>query len=149
MRVEPIARETLNRVIATQASLHIFSYAALVEENVSRRTPGRGTFFIDNDWRMMRWYRNYAEATRRNEARLVALAEATGGRIIQPNSTGEAVEMASEVWRDIGAQYVVTYTPRRPLTGTGGAERRRIGVFPRRVGLRLLSLRSHVITPGT
>ena len=149
MSIEPIARESLNQIIATQATVHIFSYAALVEEVVSRRTPGRGTFFIDNDWQMMRWYRNYAAATRQNEARLVALAEATGGRIIQPDSIEEAVEMANGVWRDIGAQYVVTYTPRRPLAESSGAERRRIGVFPRRVALRLISLRSHIATPAT
>jgi VWFA-related protein len=149
MRVEPIAREILNRIIATQATVHIFSYAALVVETVSRRTPGRGMLFIDNDWQMMRWYRNYAAATRQNESRLVALAEATGGRIIQPASTAEAVEMTNSVWRDIGAQYVVTYTPRRPLDESSGTEQRRISVFPRRVGLRLISLRSHIVAPAT
>ena len=46
---------------------------------------------------------------------------------------------AREAARDIGAEYVVTYRPKRPLAAAKQGEYRRIEVASRRVGLSLRS----------
>ena len=81
------------------------------------------------------------------EQRLAKLAEETGGRIQLATQPGEMVRQADEVARDIGAQYVVTYTPKRPLASAQSGEYRRVEVASRRVGLRLRSRRGYVATP--
>lgn len=57
--------------------------------------------------------------------------------------------MAGKVSRDVGAEYVVTYTPLRPFRrdGVDGGERRRADVRARRMGLQLFTLRSVVTAP--
>jgi VWFA-related protein len=64
----------------------------------------------------------------RGEARLKSLTDETGGRLRQPDSEeGMSVEAAS-VAREIDSQYVVTYSPKRPLRKAGATEYRRIHV---------------------
>ncbi len=148
-------KSAVKRLIATQASLHVFSFAALVEQVVRRRNGpvifgggGSRLLTIDTDFEMRRWFQNYARAARQNEQRLVALAQDAGGRIFMPQSTAEIVKNGIEVARDIGAQYVVSYTPARPFASIGAAQTRRVSVFPRRAGLRLLALRNSVSNPN-
>ena len=55
------------------------------------------------------------------------------------------VAQATEVARAIGAEYVVTYQPKRPLAEATPGEYRRIEVASRRVGLSLQSRRGYVV----
>ena len=102
---------------------------------------------IDLDRQMRRWYKKYAEATEQSERRLASLAEETGGRLLLPETTEEMIRQGNEVARDIGAQYVVTYAPKRPLVTAKAGEYRRLEVAPRRSGLSLRSRRGYIAVP--
>ena len=81
----------------------------------------------------------------RGEARLKSLTEETGGRLRSPNSEeGMSVEAAS-VAREIDSQYVITYSPKRPLRRAAATEYRRIHVGARRQGLTLRARRGYVV----
>jgi acyl-CoA reductase-like NAD-dependent aldehyde dehydrogenase len=96
---------------------------------------------------MRRWFRKYAQAIKQRDEQLANLAEETGGRIFIPTSTEEILTQADKISRDIRAQYVITYAPKRAFANEGGRERRSIEVFARRAGLEVFSLRNRVIIP--
>ena len=133
--------EALGRVTATQATAHVIAYSAAARAAVKTRNSN----LLDLDFEMKRWRKQYAEATKRNDERLALLVREMGGRLLLPLSEGEAVELAAEMARDIGAQYVVTYAPKRPFADA--AERRSVRVSSRKIGLRLTSPRTHVRPP--
>jgi VWFA-related protein len=99
---------------------------------------------IDTDRAMRRWYKKYSDSTKTNEQRLASLVEETGGQILLPTMSDDLLAQADAVSRDIGAQYVVTYRPTRPLALAKKGEYRRIEVAPRRTGLRLRSRRGYI-----
>lgn len=101
---------------------------------------------IDLDIAMRRRRQQYEEATKQSEQWLASLAEETGGRISSPASTEEMIEQGEEVAREIGAQYVVTYTPKRPLASASAGEYRNIKVAARRAGLQVRARRGYVVT---
>jgi len=170
--------EAVKQLNAAQATVHIISYTAAVRAAIERRNSGgifRGgsgsqreampvpdptmppgqtrnpsvTFgTIDLDRKMRRWYEKYSDDTRRSEERLTRLADETGGRILLAAKTDEMIGQADEVARDIGAQYVITYAPKRPLASAPSGEYRRVEVASRRVGLRLRTRRGYVVTPA-
>src|SRR5215208_781907 len=81
----------------------------------------------------------------RGEARLKTLTEETGGLLRQPASEeGMSLEAAS-VAREIDSQYVVTYSPKRPLRRASATEYRRIHVGARRQGLTLRARRGYIV----
>jgi VWFA-related protein len=108
------------------------------------RTPSFKIFTIDTDRAMRRWYKKYAEGTKANEQRLISLAEETGGQLLQSETTDDLLKQADVVARDIGAQYVVTYTPKRPLATARVGEYRRIEVAPTKTGVRLRTRRGYI-----
>jgi VWFA-related protein len=82
---------------------------------------------------------------KRGEARLKSLTEETGGLLRQPASEeGMGLEAAS-VAREIDSQYVVTYSPKRPLRKAAATEYRRIHVGPRRQSLTLRARRGYIV----
>jgi hypothetical protein len=95
---------------------------------------------------MRRWFKNYARATKQREEQLQTLARETGGRVLLPSTSEEIVSLAEKVARDIGAQYVVTYSPKRPFDSAKG-ERRSAVAHSRKIGLQLFSLREVVVGP--
>ncbi|MDT4895105.1 MAG: Ca-activated chloride channel [Acidobacteriota bacterium] len=109
------------------------------------RTPSFKLMTIDTDRAMRRWYKKYAEGTKANEQRLVQLAEETGGQLLLPETADDLLKKADEVAHDIGAQYVVTYTPKRPLASATAGEYRKIEVAPRRTGVRLRTRRGYIV----
>jgi len=154
IRAEEIPKEALRRLTATQASVHVFGFAALVKEFVKYRNnpvsvggTGRTVrVVIDTDQQMRNWFKNYARAMKQREEQLRALASETGGRVLLPADSGEIISLSEKVARDIGAQYVVTYSPKRPFD-SGVTERRKAEARSRRVGLQLFSLREVVVGP--
>jgi VWFA-related protein len=168
--------EAIKQLMGAQATVHIISYTAGVRSAIEQRNssgrlrggngqqrealpipdpgmpPGQtrnpsitfGT--IDLDRAMRRWYKKYADDTRQSEQQLARIAEDTGGKILLATKSDEMIRQADEVARDIGAQYVVTYTPKRPLASAPSGEYRRVEVASRRVGLRLHSRRGYVVT---
>jgi VWFA-related protein len=139
----------VKQLAATQASVHVIAYSAISRQAIKgRNSMLSGLPVIDLDFKMKRWFKNYAEETKRNDQRLQTLAQETGGRLFLPDSTKDAIAQVDQVGHDILAQYVITYQPRRPFASTAGTERRRIRVLPRRAGLHLQSLRSSIATPS-
>jgi hypothetical protein len=101
---------------------------------------------ITFDPQMRKLKKAYENAMKRTEPRLAKLADETGARLRAPESADEMVNQAEEIARDIGAQYVVTYQPKRPLSGSAPGEYRRIQVSTRRIGLQLRTRRGYVVT---
>ncbi len=87
----------------------------------------------------------YEREMKKGEERLASLAEETAGRMWLPATTEEMLTQGSEVAREIGTQYVVTYTPKRPLASAAPADYRRLTVAPRRLGLQLRARRGYVV----
>lgn len=157
IRADEIAKDAVRGLLASQASVHVFCFASMVEKAVNYRnnpvgfggTTNSVRVVIDTDFEMRRWFKNYALAAKRREAQLAELAREAGGRVLLPQTSEEALELAGKVSRDVGAQYVVTYTPLKPFRrdGEDGGERRRADVRARRMGLQLFTLRSVVTAP--
>jgi VWFA-related protein len=81
----------------------------------------------------------------RGETRLKNLTEETGGRILMPDSVEGMMIEGAGVAREIDSQYVVTYSPRRPLRRAAATEYRKVHVGARRQGLTLRSRRGYVV----
>ena len=113
----------------------------------STRTPVFKIGSIDTDVAMRRKRKEYERATHDSEKQLTIIAQDSGGRIVIPDSTDNLLAQADTIARDIGAQYVVTYRPTRPLSAAKPGEYRRVEVASRRVGLYLRSRRGYVV-PG-
>jgi VWFA-related protein len=111
------------------------------------RNPSFKLGSIDLDRQMRRWYKRYSDSAKASEERLVALAGETGGQILLPSSKEAMLAQGEEVARDIGAQYVITYRPKRPLAEARAGEYRRIEVAARRTGLLLRARRGYIVTP--
>ncbi|HEY0081765.1 MAG TPA: VWA domain-containing protein [Pyrinomonadaceae bacterium] len=93
---------------------------------------------------MARMRKAYERAMKRGEETMRTLAADTGGRLWIPLSTEDLALQGSEVAREIGTQYVVTYTPTRPLASSSATETRRVTVLPRRGGLQVRTRRIYV-----
>src|SRR5215203_3869900 len=81
----------------------------------------------------------------RGEARLKTLTEETGGRLRQPDSEEGMSVDAAGVAREIDSQYVVTYSPKRPLRRAAPTEYRKLHVGARRQGLTLRARRGYIV----
>ncbi len=112
----------------------------------STRSPSFGVT-INFDPAMRKVRRAYEADTKKSEQWLTELAEETGGRIFLSKTGDEMIAKSDEVAREIGAEYVVTYRPTRPLAAAQPGEYRKVEVASRRVGLYLRSRRGYVV-PG-
>ena len=168
--------EAVKKLIAARATVHIISYTEFVRQksetktgslaarqktNASdpirmsdptlppgtTRTPmyGIGVRF---DPAMRKQRKAYEAEVKKSQQELSNVAEETGGKLILPKSSEEMLAQSNEVARAIGAEYVVTYRPKRPLADAGQGEYRRIQVQSRKVGVTLQARRGyHVPTP--
>jgi VWFA-related protein len=166
--------DALKQLAAARATVHVISYTTFVRQSsdhrdvklVTKNNPIAGDPVITNDPTLppgtnrggptfgvgvtfdpaMRKRRKAYEAeTKKSEKWLTALAEETGGTIFLPTSTDQMIAQGEEAAREIGAEYVVTYRPTRPLADARPGEYRRIEVASRRVGLYLRSRRGYVV----
>src|ERR1051325_3573617 len=164
--------EAIRKLIAARATVHIISYTEFVRQKSDKPSsivagprppnadPIRATdptqppgttrqpsysVRITFDPAMKRRRKAYEAEVTKSEQALKSVAEETGGRILLPVSSAEMLAQANEVARAIGAEYVVTYRPKRPLAGASPGEYRRIEVASRRVGLSLQSRRGYVV----
>ena len=99
---------------------------------------------VDTDFEMRKKRDAYKEATIQAESWLRGLAEETGGLAFVPRTTAEMGPEADEIAREIDSQYVVTYTPKRPLAEAAVEEYRRINVGPGVGGLHVRARRGYV-----
>ncbi len=104
--------------------------------------PGAGSVTFDPQMKRIR--KAYERAMQRGEQQMKVLTAETGGRIYLPSTDEELIAEGADVAREIGSEYVLTYTPKRPLADAPPDEYRRIQVVPRRSGLTLRSRRGYV-----
>ncbi|MGZ8844204.1 MAG: VWA domain-containing protein, partial [Pyrinomonadaceae bacterium] len=110
----------------------------------STRMPSFGVS-VRFDPAMRRRRKAYEAETVNSEKWLTELADETGGRIVLPKTIEEMIAEGDKIARDIGAQYIVTYRPKKPLASAAPGEYRRIEVGSRRVGLYLRSRRGYFV----
>jgi len=163
----------MRALVAARATVHIISYTQFVRQKGDQKDaklstgqrpvsndpiaatdptlpPGttRSPVFgvgIRFDPAMRRQRKAYEAELKKSEQALQNVAEETGGKWELPLNSDEMLAQAGEVARAIGAEYVVTYRPKRPLAEATPGEYRRIEVASRRVGLSLHSRRGYVV----
>jgi len=168
--------QALTELIAARATVHIISYTEFVRQKSDKKSspvvagqrppssdpitatdptlpPGttRSPSFgiaIRFDPAMRRMRKAYEDEVKKSQQALKTVAEETGGKWLLPLNSQEMFAQATQVARAIGAEYVVTYRPKRPLAEAKPGEYRRIEIASRRVGLSLQSRRGYVV-PST
>jgi VWFA-related protein len=166
--------EGLKRLMAARATVHVISYTEFVRQKKEGRPsdvtvgprpnssdpirstdptqpPGttRSPSFgigIRFDPPMRRQRKRYEGEVQKSQQMLINVAQETGGQIFLPKNSEEMLAETKEVARDIGAEYVVSYRPKRPLANARRGEYRKIEVASRRVGLSLRSRRGYVVS---
>ncbi len=166
--------QAFKTLAAARATVHIISYTELVRQKAAKkpespairqvptshdpitsndptqapgttRSPAYVLGSITFDPAMRRQRKAYEAELKKSQQTLTGLADETGGRIYLPKTGDEMIAEAKEAAREIGAEYVVTYRPKRPLAAAEQGEYRRIEVASRRVGLNLRSRRGYVV----
>ena len=163
----------MRTLIAARATVHIISYTKFVTQKSDTKNskiitgqrsttsdpitatdptlpPGttRSPSYsvrIPFDPAMKRQRKAYEVEVKKSEVVLQNVAEETGGKWMLPVNSQEMMAEAGEIARAIGAEYVVTYRPKRPLAEAKAGEYRRIEVASRRVGLNLQARRGYVV----
>lgn len=166
--------DAVKNLIAARATVHIISYTEFVRQKSDKKDtrtvsagprpkssdpisatdptmpPGvnRSPSFgigISFDPAMRRQRKAYENDVKKSQRVLKDVAEETGGKLMLPINDDQMIAQAREVARAIGAEYVVTYRPKRPLAEATPGEYRHIAVASRRVGLSLQSRRGYVV----
>ncbi len=133
----------VKQLLRYQPAVHVLSYTTMASQEIRKH---RGGFFLDRQ--MKRFYQEQALATKASEQRLTEFAASLGGRIFLPASEDEALREGDELAGEIGATFVLTYTPKVAIASGDNSDSgrdpipRRIEVFPRRTGLRVRALRT-------
>ncbi len=99
-------------------------------------TPNAVTVTTDPEF--IRTLRERKESLEKAEGYLEKLAEDTNGLFILPETADEMIGKTTLIARVIDSNYVVTYTPKRPLSDSEPGETRVIEVSSRKPGLRVL-----------
>jgi VWFA-related protein len=164
--------QAIKQLAATRATVHIISYTEFVRQKNEKsekletgqlptnhdpittmdptqppgttRSPTFGVT-VRFDPAMRRQRKAYEADVKRSQQVLTTMAEETGGQIFLPLNGDEMLAQARDVAREVGAEYVVTYRPKRPLSDAAKGEYRRVQVASRRVGLTLRSRRGYVV----
>jgi VWFA-related protein len=165
--------EAIRKLIGARATVHVISYTQFVRQKSddknskisagqrpiandpitatdptlppgTTRSPSFG-IGIRFDPAMRRQRKAYEAELKKSEQALQNVAEETGGKWELPLNADEMLAQANDVARAIGAEYVVTYRPKRPLAEAKPGEYRRIEVASRRVGLSLHARRGYVV----
>ena len=165
--------DAMKKLIAARATVHVISYTEFVRQKDDKipsrvsagqrppnadpiratdptqppgttRQPSYGVR-VGFDPPMRRMRKAYEAEVKKSQQALSNVAEETGGKMMLPLNSQEMLAQANEVARAIGAEYVVTYRPKRPLAEAKPGEYRRIEVASRRVGLNLQSRRGYVV----
>lgn len=170
--------EAVKKLIAARATVHIISYTEFVRQKSDRKTtelttgqqptsnnpivatdptlpPGttRSPAFgvgIRFDPAMRRQRKAYEADVKKSQQVLSTIADETGGKLLLPINSDQMLAQSNEVARAIGAEYVVTYRPKRPLAEARAGEYRRVQVQSRKVGVSLHSRKGYVVpTPAS
>jgi VWFA-related protein len=166
--------QAFKQLMAARATIHIISYTEFVRQEKPKnknsdqirqvpaahdpiaandptlppgttRSPAYVLGTITFDPALRRQRKAYEVEVWKSQQVLTDLAQETGGQIFLPKTSEEMLAQARDAAREVGAEYVVTYRPKRPLAAAATGEYRRIEVASRRVGLSLRSRRGYVV----
>src|SRR5215204_1401059 len=165
-------KAAIRNLLATDINVHILSYTKMEQTVVGQRMksvtgggtqrkplppgadpPVQGTtttypvMTINLDRAMVRKIRERGENLARSEKALTELSEKTNGLLILPESRTEMIEKTEFLAKNIDANYVVTYIPKRALSDVRTVEERNIEITSRRAGLEVLAKRKLVVRP--
>lgn len=158
------------KLLSSDINVHVISYTLLQQNAIgsTKTVSGGGTrpkelppgaapphsnpnqtfpiMTINLDREMIRKRKEQVNALKTSEAYLTTIAEDTNGEIFLPESTEEMVAKTSTLAKNIDSQYVVTYTPKRPLNEASDGEVRVIEVMSRRDGVSVQGRRKFVVS---
>lgn len=152
VRQKPAAKKDANQT--TEADMDRERLRAIRMAGIDPTMPpgqSRGTFGggagggVRFDPAMRRARKEYENKVKKSQETLIKLAQETGGNIVLPKSDQEMIDAGNEVARDVGAQYIVTYRPKRPLAEAKSGEYRRVAVAPRKTSLKLRARQGYVV----
>lgn len=165
--------EAIQKLLAARATVHIISYTEYVRQKLPKpsassqvrqvptshdpitatdptlapgqtRQPSFGIGFRF-DPAMKKQRKAYEAEIKKSQQALTNVANETGGKLLLPKTSEEMLKQSGDVVRAIGAEYVVTYRPKRPLAEARKGEYRTVQVQSRRVGLTLNARRGYVV----
>jgi hypothetical protein len=122
----PLVRVTLDKPKSASDVANELMYPALNPLNQKRKIY----VILDTDLPMRQRNKRYEEATKESEVWLASLADETGGVMSLPTTRDEMIRQGEVVAREIDAQYVLAYTPKRSLRSAAEGEYRSIKVIP-------------------
>jgi VWFA-related protein len=166
--------QAMRQLAAARATVHIISYTEFVRQEKpkgekskevrqvptshdpitatdptqppgSTRSPAFVLHSITFDPAMRKRQKAYEVDVMKSQDVLTEMAEETGGQIYLPKTSTDMIEQARLAAREVGAEYIVTYRPKRPLSAANKGEYRKVEVASRRVGLSLRSRRGYVV----
>lgn len=170
----PAKFEVIQRLLATDISVHVLSYAALEAADIGTRTKSTSNSpppkalpdevvnqlpndvkiaatrpkigpTINIDRKMLRTLKSRKADLEVSQRQLENLADNSNGEFISPDSVDELIEKSTLVARMIDSTYVVTYAPKNPVIGTRGVAERNIDVTSKRSGLVVVARRKLLI----
>lgn len=100
---------------------------------------------INMDRAMLRKMNDRKLQLKESEEYLATLADNTSGQFVLPETNEEMIEKTALVARVIDSNYVITYTPKRPLSESKSGEIRSIEVSSKRPGLQVQARRKLII----
>ncbi|MCB1023998.1 MAG: VWA domain-containing protein [Acidobacteria bacterium] len=165
--------EEMRRLMTTNINVHVISYTQLEAANVEPKTKGTGVkphpnplpdeviaglpngvretakatkiMTINTDKEFLRVMRKRMQDLEDSGKFLLELSENTSGMYILPETKEEMTEKAKLIGKIIDSNYVVTYTPKRPLSESPDGEVRTVEVSSRRPGLRVSAKRKILV----
>jgi von Willebrand factor type A domain len=168
-------QNAIRNLLVTTVNVHILSYTQMEQnvvierqKNLSKRTekpqnlptgasnpnlpPGTNTtpggMTINLDRAMAKKIKQRGEDLANSQKDLTQLSEDANGEIYLPENRDEMIELAEKVVKTIDSQYVVTYSPKRPLNEVKQDETRIIEVSSKRTGLIVQARRKLVVKKG-
>jgi hypothetical protein len=166
--------DAFQRLLATNISVHVFSYTAMEATAIDPRTkitsskmPTKNALpdevaaqlptgvldptavrigpTINMDRTLIKKLKARQADLETSQDQLEKLSENTNGEFILPQTVDEMAEKSALVARMIDSTYVVTYTPKIAVVGTRGRAERNIEVTSKRAGLVVQARRKLVI----
>lgn len=161
----------LRNLTATNINVHVFSYTELERQVVEQRkksisgggkkaielppgadipipggrNPSVTIATVNTDRAMIKKNRERGEALKRSENELSRLCEDTNGIFYLPATKDEMIEKTGQLAKNIDSQYVVTYTPKRPLIESPNGEVRTIEVTSKRENVIIIARRKLLV----
>ncbi|NNE97634.1 MAG: VWA domain-containing protein [Pyrinomonadaceae bacterium] len=167
--------EVMNNLLSTSITVHVISYTGLelaafrpkasgatkpktkpmagggtggLPPGVGNPTGGGSKMTINLDKEMIKAYKAREKALENGGEFLLSLAESTSGLFLLPDDEDEMLRKTKLIVKAVDSNYVVTYTPKRPLSESPNGEVRIVEISSKRPGLQVLARRKLVVKNG-